>query len=162
MQGVPVKARTEPQPSSAVRFTAAFKRSVAQEMRRGGLARLLRWATWPCVVVLAVLSATPGDEMVRTGAPGFLEHLAGYAGAAGVAALGYGQRVSYCLIGALLIAYAGLLEVGQLWVPGRTSRALDFAFSSAGVITAVAAAWFWSPRATADVRGATANQPPRP
>jgi VanZ family protein len=131
-------------------------------MRRGALARLFRWATWPCVVLLAVLSATPGDEMVRTGAPGLVEHFVGYTGAAGIAALGYGRRVSYLLIVAWFIAYAGLLELGQLWVPGRHSRVVDFAFSSAGATAAVVAVWLWSRRAGAGARGASPCPPPRP
>ena len=82
-------------------------------MRRGGLARLLRWATWVCVIVLAILSLTPGDEMVRTGAPSELEHFAAYAGATFIATLGYQRRVSHLQIAALLISYAGLLELGS-------------------------------------------------
>ena len=103
-------------------------------MRRRIWDRLFRWATWTCVVLLAVLSLTPGDEMVRTGAPGLLEHFVAYAGAASIAMLGYGRRVSGLPIAALLIAYAGLLELGQLWVPGRNSAMVDFGFSAAGVI----------------------------
>ena len=99
--------------------------------------RLFRWATWACVVALAVLSLTPGDEMVRTGAPGVLEHFVAYAGAACIAMLGYGRRVTPLPIAALLIAYAGLLELGQLWIPGRHSAVVDFGFSAAGVVAGV-------------------------
>ena len=112
-------------------------------MRRGGLARLLRWATWVCVIVLAILSLTPGDEMVRTGVPGVLEHFVAYAGAAFVATLGYRRRLRHVQIAALLIAYAGLLELAQLWVPGRHSQAVDFAFSAAGVMAGSAIVWLW-------------------
>jgi VanZ family protein len=117
-------------------------------MRRGGLARLLRWATW-CVIVLAILSLTPGDEMVRTGAPSELEHFAAYAGAAFIATLGYQRRVSRLQIAALLIVCAGLLELAQFWIPGRHSQAVDFAFSAAGVMAGSAIVWLWSRRAQA-------------
>jgi VanZ family protein len=115
-------------------------------MRRGGLARLLRWATWVCVIVLAILSLTPGDEMVRTGAPGLLEHFVAYAGTAFIATLGYQRRVGRLQIAALLISYAGLLELAQLWVPGRHSDAVDFAFSAAGIMAGLAIVWLWSRR----------------
>jgi VanZ family protein len=118
-------------------------------MRRGGLARLLRWATWVCVIVLAILSLTPGDEMTRTGAPSVLEHFGAYAGAAFIATLGYQRRVGHFQIAALLISYAGLLELAQLWVPGRHSKAVDFAFSASGVIAGMAIEWLWSRRAQA-------------
>jgi len=85
--------------------------------------------------------------MVRTGAPSELEHFAAYAGAAFIAALGYQRR--HLQIAALLVAYAGLLELAQLWVPGRHSQAVDFAFSVAGVMAGLAIVWLWSRRAQA-------------
>jgi VanZ family protein len=111
---------------------------------RGRLQQRCRWAAWVCVPVLAVLSLTPGDEMVRTGAPELVEHFVAYAGAGGLAAIGYGRRARYLQIGGLLIAYAGVLEIGQNWVPGRHSRMVDFVFSAAGVIAGVIMARFWS------------------
>jgi VanZ family protein len=36
---------------------------------------------------------------------------------------------------ALLIMYAAILEVGQLYSPGRHASVQDLAFSSAGVVT---------------------------
>ena len=113
---------------------------------RGRLEQRCRWAAWLCVAVLAVLSWTPGDEMVRTGAPELLEHFVAYLGAGGIASIGYGRRVRYLQIGGLLIAYAGVLELGQNWVPGRHSRMVDFAFSAAGAIAGVMMARIWARR----------------
>jgi VanZ family protein len=76
--------------------------------------------------------------MVRTGAPGLIEHFAAYAGAACIGTLGYGRRVMYVQIAVLLIAYAGMLELGQLWVPGRHSALTDFGFSAIGVVAGIA------------------------
>ena len=115
-------------------------------MGRGGLARLLGWATW-CVIVIAILSLTPGDEMVRTGAPSVLEHFVAYAGAAFIAMLGYQRCVSRFQIVALLIACAGLLELVQLWIPERHSQAVAFVFSAAGVMAGSAIVRLWSRRA---------------
>ena len=95
--------------------------------------QLFRCLTWACVVVLALLSLTPRDLIVRTGAPGLAEHFVAYLGTGMIAGLGYGRRVSYINIAVLLIAYAGLLEIGQLWISRRHSAFVDFAISSAGV-----------------------------
>jgi hypothetical protein len=50
----------------------------------------LRVLTWLCVILLAVLSLVPAQDMVRTGLPGRLEHFVAYAGSASIAIAGYG------------------------------------------------------------------------
>ena len=50
----------------------------------------IRALTWFCVVLLAVLSLLPAQDMVRTGFPGRVEHIAAYAGSAAIAMAGYG------------------------------------------------------------------------
>ena len=45
----------------------------------------LRVLTWCCVVLLAVLSLLPAQQMVRTGLPGRLEHFVAYARSAAIA-----------------------------------------------------------------------------
>ena len=52
--------------------------------------RSIRALTWFCVVLLAVLSLLPAQDMVRTGFPGRVEHIAAYAGSAAIAMAGYG------------------------------------------------------------------------
>ena len=44
--------------------------------------RVLRLPAWGCVILLAVLSLLPAEEMVRTGVDGHLEHVIAYAGTA--------------------------------------------------------------------------------
>jgi hypothetical protein len=81
------------------------------------VSQLARWATWPCLALLAVLSLKPGPHMVRTGAPASLEHVIAYLLTGMIVAIGYGRRsMSLLALGALLSAYAGLLEIGQFWV----------------------------------------------
>ena len=84
------------------------------------------------VATLVVLSWIPSDLEVRTRLPGQVEHMLAYAGAAALAALstrsGARRRLGFGLV-----ALAGLLEVGQLWIPGRNAQVIDFAASSAGV-----------------------------
>jgi VanZ family protein len=105
--------------------------------------RLFRCLTWACVVALAFLSLTPGDVMMRTGAPGLAEHFVAYLGTGATAALGYARRASYLRIAALLMAYAGLLEVLQLLVPARHSDLVDFAAGAAGVVAGAVLVRFW-------------------
>ena len=109
---------------------------------------LFRWLTWMSVIALAVLSWTPGSHMVRTGIGGHLEHAlehaAAYLLASAVATLGYGRARSCAQIGALYCAYAGLLELGQVVVPGRHARFDDFSASAIGALLGVWMIWLWS------------------
>jgi hypothetical protein len=61
-------------------------------MRASLLVTSLRVLTWCCLILLAVLSLLPAQEMVRTGLPGRLEHFVAYAGSAAVAMTGYGSN----------------------------------------------------------------------
>ncbi|WP_428673805.1 hypothetical protein [Reyranella sp.] len=91
-----------------------------------------RPAFFACVALLVLLSWLPGDEMVRTGASGRLEHVVAYFGTAIVMALAYRERPRLLVQTLLLIALAGILESGQLYMPGRTAALFEFASSSAG------------------------------
>lgn len=108
------------------------------------LERLSRSLTWCCVILLAVLSLTPGDYMVRTSAPGDLEHFVAYVGTSVIACLGYARRMGYVVPAVLLCGYAGVLEVGQNWAPGRHPDFLDFGSSSAGAIAGMLLVWAWN------------------
>lgn len=48
----------------------------------------LCFLTWVCVVLLAILSLLPAQDMVRSGFPGELEHFAAYFGSGAVAMAG--------------------------------------------------------------------------
>jgi VanZ family protein len=96
--------------------------------------RLLPVGAWGCILVLGVLSLLPGDEIVRTGVDGRIEHMVAYAGASFVIASVYARRLGPVRLAALLVVYAGLLELGQLWSPGRHSSPFDWLASSAGVV----------------------------
>ena len=88
-------------------------------MRAGFLMNSLRVLTWCCVILLAILSLLPAEEMVRTGLPGRLEHFVAYAGSAAIAMAGYGEtRGGVQIIGGLWV-YAGILEYLQHFSPGR-------------------------------------------
>jgi VanZ family protein len=95
--------------------------------------KLLGLAAWTCVVLLAVLSLLPGDAQIRTGAPGIAEHVVAYGATAAFFTLAYPAlgRVPIVLG---LVAYAGLLEIAQAYVPGRYATLYDFTGGGGGVI----------------------------
>ena len=105
----------------------------------------LRVTAWVCVGALAVASWTPGQEMVRTGFNTRLEHLAAYL-ITGIAVISaYPQRPAWT-IAAILCAYAGVLELGQLYIPGRHAALLDWLASSSGVFFACLTMYFFHKR----------------
>ena len=93
------------------------------------------------VVAFAVLSLVPRELRPHTGAPGPLEHLAAYAIAAGLLTFGYDKRRQPFVIVLSLCLYAAILEIAQIWVPGRNPQFIDFAASSAGALIGAALAW---------------------
>ena len=95
---------------------------------------LFKLAAWFCVILLAVLSLLPGDEMIRTGLPTRLEHIAAYAGSAAIAMIGYGDRHGSAAIIGFFWAYAGVLEYLQHFSPGRHPSIWDLAASAFGAL----------------------------
>jgi VanZ family protein len=95
---------------------------------------LFRILTWCCIILLALLSLLPAQDMMRTGLPGQLEHCAAYAGAVSVAVAGYGWRRRALRIIGLFWIYAGCLEYLQNFSPGRHPSIADFAVSALGAL----------------------------
>ena len=103
-------------------------------MHPGFLRTSLRFLTSVCVVLLAVLSLLPAQDMVRTGFPGQLEHFAAYAGSGAIAMAGYGlNRGAARIIGCFWL-YAAVLEYLQNFSPGRHPALVDFAASALGAL----------------------------
>jgi VanZ family protein len=113
--------------------------SPTASISRPGLRRIARLAGLACLPVLIWLSWIPKAWEVRTGAAGQVEHLLAYAGTAGLLAFGF-HRAPAWQLGAALAVLAGVLEVGQIWVPGRTAQVIDFAASAGGALLGIAAA----------------------
>jgi VanZ family protein len=93
-----------------------------------------RVGTWCCLVVLAVLSLLPVEEMVRTGFPGGFEHFVAYFGSAAVAVAAYGRSRGTIQIVSSFWGYAAILEYLQRFSPGRHSTIEDFAVSAVGAL----------------------------
>src|SRR6266704_3066835 len=98
-------------------------------MRASLVMTSLRVLTWCCLILLAVLSLLPAQDMVRTGLPGRLEHFVAYAGSAAIAMAGYGPSRGRSIIRIIggFWAYAGILEYLQHYSPGRHPSIEDFA-----------------------------------
>jgi VanZ family protein len=106
--------------------------------------RILRIAGYACVVLIGILSLLPGTLRPDTGAPGKLEHLIAYLGAATLLALG--RSVPHQRWQALwLIPCAGALELAQLYIPERHARFSDFVVSSIGAALGLAIAFAIAP-----------------
>ena len=96
--------------------------------------RSIRVLSWFCVVLLAVLSLLPAQDMVRTGFPGRVEHIVAYAGSAAIAMAGYGARRGAAQIVGSFWVYAGILEYLQHFSPGRHPAIGDFTASALGAL----------------------------
>ena len=96
------------------------------------LSQWLPYFAWLSVVGLAIASWTPGEEMIRTGVRGSFEHIAAYCISTLMLVCAHPSRSPWTIGGALAV-YAGILEIGQIYVPGRHSQLEDFAASCLGV-----------------------------
>src|SRR5476651_316411 len=91
-----------------------------------------------CLFALGVLSWTPGYYMVRTGILStHQEHFLAYLLSALTisAAQGRGAPAAWPVFA--LVCYAGILELGQIYVPGRHPAIADFSASSLGAIVGI-------------------------
>ena len=104
----------------------------------------LRVLTWSCVILLAILSLLPDQQMMRTGLPGRVEHFVAYAGSAAIAVAAYGAtRGGMQIIGGFWV-YGAILEYLQNFSPGRHPAIGDFGASALGALCGgLAIAFLW-------------------
>src|SRR6516225_3841840 len=102
---------------------------------------MLKVVAWICIIGLAVASWTPGEEMIRTGFNTRLEHTVAYLIAGIAVIIAYPRRPIWSMA-AILCAYAGILELGQIYIPGRHAAFLDWIASSSGVLCASKTVFF--------------------
>jgi VanZ family protein len=96
--------------------------------------RVLRVSGWGMVAIIGILSLVPGVLRPHTGLPNQLEHFGAYLVTASTLVLASSKGLSALRIGLYLGTYARLLEIAQLWVPGRSSRLIDFVASFLGIL----------------------------
>jgi hypothetical protein len=86
------------------------------------------------LVAIFVLSLVPAEDRPHTHAPGGLEHVAAYMVAGFLLGLaGYGRLPAIRVV-LVLTACGALLELAQLWVPGRNGQLVDIVADFAGCI----------------------------
>ncbi|MDQ2082031.1 VanZ family protein [Xanthobacteraceae bacterium Astr-EGSB] len=100
----------------------------------------LRWLVVAAVIgvtAIVVLSWIPGDLRPKTGGGRTLEHACAYFVVAGVLAVVCPPLRGF-LAACGLVLIAAVLEIGQLWVPGRDATLSDFLASAAGALLGAA------------------------
>jgi VanZ family protein len=95
---------------------------------------LCRVAFVGCFIALAVLAWLPAQALARTTLGGHAEHLIAYLGTAIVMGLAFKKSPSLAVQCGLLVVYASILEVGQIYSPGRHASIEDLGFSSIGIV----------------------------
>lgn len=92
---------------------------------------LARVAAWGLAAAIIVLSFVPPGLRPETRTPHFLEHISIYVVLGAALAIGYNKKRGVLAI--FFVIFAGAIEVGQLFVPGRHARWSDFAFDALGM-----------------------------
>ena len=110
------------------------------------LSVLLRAASIGCVLALAILAWLPAKDLVRTTLGGHAEHFIAYLGTSTIMGLAFRKSPRLVVLCALLIMYAAILEMGQLYSPGRHASFQDFAFGSAGAVAGTSGWLLWTAR----------------
>ena len=93
------------------------------------------------LIAIGVLSEVPGGLRPHILAVGQLEHFLAYSAAALLLALGFWNRRNVLLLCLALPIYAGVLEIAQLFVPGRDAQFIDFLASWGGACAGILSAW---------------------
>lgn len=95
------------------------------------MTKIFRLLGWGAVALISVLSLIPGEARPHI-MPGQVEHFVAYLMTSFVLALAYPGRGKAILIALTLSGYSGILEILQLWIPGRHPRLTDVVVSSLG------------------------------
>ena len=101
--------------------------------------RFSAWLVAANALALMLASWTPGSYMVRSGYSGHFEHIIAYALSGAFMFAVLAGRYAAWQVAASLVGYAGILELGQIFVSGRHAGIDDFLFSAAGAIAGVVA-----------------------
>ena len=96
------------------------------------LVMLARMGAGLAVLTIIVLSVVPGNMRPHVLGNDYYEHFAAYFITGSLLAIGYLRPTQLLSSGVLLSICAGSLEFAQLWIPGRTASAGDFATSTIG------------------------------
>ena len=98
--------------------------------------KIIRAIAWALLATAIVLTVVPAQFRPVTGAPSSVEHFAMFFLIGSAFTFGY-SRSDYPLCGAA-IAFAGSLELLQLFVPGRHARLSDFVIDALSAVIGIA------------------------
>jgi VanZ family protein len=129
-------------------LTGLFSKGLTQGER--WLQKISRVSAWLLVLAITVLTLIPPSYRPTTEAPHSVEHLAIFLATGLAFGVGYSSRP--LAIG--LPLFCGVIEIAQLWVPGRHARLGDFIVDAGASFVGLGLAYFatrwpWG-RATAD------------
>jgi VanZ family protein len=113
--------------------------------------RISQIAAWLLALAIVVLSLGPPSTRPVTGAPHNVEHLLIFL-ATGVAfGLGYPRRFSFLAMA--LPIFAAVIELAQIFVPGRHARLSDFLVDAAALCLGVGLSYLLVKLKAATIRG---------
>jgi VanZ family protein len=93
----------------------------------------VRLVSWVLLTAITVMTLGPISMRPQTHFSPDFERFAAYLAVGTCFALSY-QRRRLWLLGLFLVAMAGVLEIGQSFVPGRDPRLIDFLFKACGAV----------------------------
>jgi VanZ family protein len=96
---------------------------------------LLPVGAWAVLLAIVVLTVVPPDLRPSTDAPHDVEHAAAFLTVGILFGLTYVGRARILSIGA--VAFCGIIEVMQLYVPGRHARWIDFAVDVVAAVVGI-------------------------
>jgi len=99
------------------------------------------------VVAIAVSSVVPPYDRVTTFLPHYVEHLLAFIILGAAFGLAYPFR--FLAQGVTLLLFAAVIELAQLWAPGRHARLSDFAVDVLGLCGGIGLAYLVTRRETA-------------
>ena len=100
--------------------------------------RLFQLAGWAFVIAIAALSLVAPSLRPVTALPHDLEHAAIFAITGFALGLGYPSRIQLQMTA--MIAFAAVIELAQLYAPGRHARVIDFVVDALAACLGVACA----------------------
>lgn len=106
----------------------------------GTLRKLCRAGFAISIFTIVVLSLLPGDDLPDIDLSDKIGHFLAYAEIVLIGLLGYPRRTAAIAVLAGVAALGGVLEIGQSYVPGRSTDIADFAVNCLGILAGYAAA----------------------
>ena len=112
------------------------------------LRQLYKVTAWFLLLAIATLSLVPPSHRPETIIPHGAEHLVAFLLLGFAFALGYPRRILLATL--LLVGFVGVVEIAQLFVPGRHARLSDFLIDAFAVSIGLAGAHFGLPHNSGD------------